>query len=67
SAVAARAWTALWIYFVAPVTGMIAAAAVYGRWPGAHQVLCANHHHDNHQRCIFRCGYPTAGRHVTHA
>ncbi|MGE0041132.1 MAG: MIP/aquaporin family protein [Vicinamibacterales bacterium] len=67
SAVAARAWTALWIYFVAPVTGMIAAAAVYGRWPGAHQVLCAKLHHDNHQRCIFRCGYPTAGRHVTHA
>ena len=58
SAVPAWHWTGLWVYFVAPVLGMLGAAEVYRRWPGRHRVLCAKLHHANHQRCIFRCDYP---------
>ena len=55
SAAHAHVWTALWVYFAAPVLGMLAAAQfhVATRRP----VLCAKLHHDNAQRCIFRCGY----------
>lgn len=60
SGVAAWYWTGLWLYFVAPVLGMLGAAEVYRRWPGPHRVLCAKLHHMNHQRCIFRCRYPIA-------
>jgi len=59
SAVPAWLWDGLWVYFVAPALGMTAAAEAYRRWPGTHRVLCAKLHHDNHQRCIFRCDYPT--------
>jgi len=58
SAVHAAQWTALWVYFTAPPLGMLAAAEVYVRLPGAREVWCAKLHHDNDKRCIFRCGYP---------
>jgi len=58
SAVHAGQWTALWVYFTAPPLGMLAAAEVYVRLPGARDVWCAKLHHDNDKRCIFRCGYP---------
>lgn len=58
SAVLAWLWTGLWIYFTAPVLGMLAAVELYHRVPGSHRVLCAKLHHDNHERCIFACGYP---------
>ena len=58
SAVPAWLWTGLWLYFVAPVLGMMGAVEAYRRWPGTQRVLCAKLHHDNHQRCIFRCTYP---------
>ena len=58
SAVPAAMWTSLWVYFVAPVLGMMGAVEVYRMWPGAQRVLCAKLHHDNDQRCIFRCSYP---------
>jgi aquaporin Z len=57
SALAARLWTALWIYFTAPPLGMLAAAELYRRQQGAHAVICAKLHHHNSRRCIFRCGY----------
>jgi aquaporin Z len=57
SAVLAWDWTALWIYFTAPPTGMLLAAEVYTRIRGRHAVACAKLHHRNNQRCIFRCGY----------
>lgn len=57
SAVIAGEWTALWIYFTAPLLGMLSAASLY-RWRrGLHRVFCAKLHHDNCQRCIFRCNY----------
>jgi aquaporin Z len=57
SAVHAREWTALWVYLAAPLLGMLAAARLYVATHGGHRVLCAKLHHDNAQRCIFRCGY----------
>ena len=59
SAVPARLWTALWIYFTAPPLGMLLAAEVYLRWKGRPKVICAKLHHQNNKRCIFRCGYKT--------
>jgi aquaporin Z len=57
SAFPAQHWTAIWVYFTAPPLGMLLAAEVYLRWQGRQAVHCAKLHHQNHQRCIFRCGY----------
>jgi len=59
SAVPARHWSDLWIYFTAPPIGMLSAAEVYLRIKGPAQVGCAKLHHQNSQRCIF-CGKPAA-------
>ncbi len=55
SAVPARYWADLWIYFTAPLIGMLLAAEVYVRRQGSRRVSCAKLHHDNAKRCIF-CG-----------
>jgi len=57
SAVCAQHWTALWIYFTAPLFGMFSAAEVYVRRRGSEGIACAKLHHDNDKRCIF-CGKP---------
>ena len=57
SAVYAHLWTALWVYLTAPLIGMLAAAQLYVTTQGMQRVLCAKLHHDNSQRCIFRCRY----------
>ena len=57
SAVHAHVWTALWVYFTAPLLGMLAAAQLYVATRGLDAVLCAKLHHENSQRCIFRCNY----------
>jgi aquaporin Z len=57
SAIPAQNWTALWVYFTAPLLGMLLAAEVYVRWKGRSAVRCAKLHHNNDKRCIFRCGY----------
>jgi aquaporin Z len=57
SAIAARHWTALWIYFTAPAIGMFAAAQLFKFQRGIHSVFCAKLHHHNGQRCIFRCNH----------
>lgn len=56
SAFPARLWSDLWIYFVAPVLGMQAAAAWYTYRRGLHAVACAKLQHPPDQRCIH-CGY----------
>ena len=67
SAVPANVWSALWVYFAAPILGMLLAAEAYRRLRGAQNVICAKLHHHNNARCIFRCGYregvarPSAG------
>jgi aquaporin Z len=57
SAWSAHLWTSLWIYFTAPPLGMLLAAELYLRVKGLRGVACAKLHHQNNQRCIFRCGY----------
>jgi aquaporin Z len=57
SAVWASRYTALWVYFVAPVAGMLLAAETYVRSGRSRVVHCAKYHHENDQRCIFRCRY----------
>lgn len=53
SALFARNWTALWLYFAAPPLGMLAAAELYLRTRGREAIFCAKLHHPNDQRCIF--------------
>jgi hypothetical protein len=55
SAVPALIWTGLWLYFAAPVLGMVLAGEVYLQIFG--RVYCAKLHHDNDKRCIFHHGY----------
>lgn len=54
SAWGANEWTALWVYFAAPLLGMLCAGQIYARCFGADRVLCAKLHHHNSERCIFR-------------
>jgi aquaporin Z len=57
SAIPARNWTDLWVYFTAPLLGMLSASELYVRLKGGKAVRCAKLHHHNNKRCIFRCGY----------
>lgn len=57
SALPAHTWTGAWIYFLAPPLGMLLAARIYCWIRGEGEVLCCKLHHDNDQRCIFRCRY----------
>jgi aquaporin Z len=57
SAAGAALWDSIWIYFTAPPIGMLLAAEAYRRSAGARRVHCAKLHHDNRERCIFRCDY----------
>jgi aquaporin Z len=58
SALPARTWNSLWIYFAAPTLGMMLASLAYQQAAGAHEVLCAKLVHTNGKRCIFvRCGF----------
>ena len=52
-AVYARYWHALWIYFVAPPLGMLAAGEVFLGVRESTGPRCAKLHHDNDKRCIF--------------
>jgi aquaporin Z len=57
SAFPAQIWTAWWVYFTAPLIGMLLAAEIYLRQHGFHQVFCAKLQHHNNKRCIFRCHF----------
>jgi aquaporin Z len=48
-------WTGVWVYFTAPLLGMLAAAEVYLWREGKSAVKCCKLHHQNDKRCIF-CG-----------
>ena len=58
SAVIACVWTAAWVYFTAPLLGMIGAAEIYLRVYGADRILCAKLHPDPKYPCPFRCNFP---------
>ena len=47
-------WHTLWIYFVAPTIGMLAAATVFLRARHGEPPYCAKLDHANNKRCIFR-------------
>lgn len=57
SAIPAQNWTAIWIYFTAPLLGMLFAAEIYVCLKSQAAVRCAKLHHHNRKRCIFNCGY----------
>jgi len=50
-------WSAIWIYFVGPLVGMLSAAELYVRMRGPNAVICAKLDHSGTARCLFRCGY----------
>jgi aquaporin Z len=58
SAVFADVWTALWLYFSAPLLGMFFSAEVYIRSQGRDRILCAKLHPDPAYECPFLCHYP---------
>ena len=57
SAFGAQVWMSLWIYFIAPPLGMLAAAETYQRMTAGRAIACAKLHHHNNSRCIFRCNF----------
>jgi aquaporin Z len=63
SAVFAGIWTAWWLYFVAPLTGMLASAEIYRFVYGAESILCAKLHPDPAYPCPFICRYPSHHHH----
>jgi aquaporin Z len=58
SAVFANVWTAIWLYFVAPVLGMMTSAEIYVRVYGIESILCAKLHPDPSYPCPFLCHFP---------
>jgi aquaporin Z len=58
SAVFANVWTAWWLYFIAPLLGMITSAEIYVLAFGADRILCAKLHPDPKYACPFLCHYP---------
>jgi aquaporin Z len=57
SAMFAWVWWGIWIYFVAPCLGMLAAAALYIRTFGPSRVYCAKVFHDLRSTCPFPCRF----------
>jgi aquaporin Z len=57
SALPAGIWNGLWIYFTAPLSGMLLAAQIYAFGKGVRSVHCAKFHHPADAPCIFRCNY----------
>src|SRR5215831_11754925 len=57
SAFGAQVWMSVWIYFIAPPLGMLAAAEIFTRGKTRRTAACAKLHHHNNQRCIFRCNF----------
>jgi aquaporin Z len=57
SALHAQEWTAIGVYFAAPLVGMLLASTLYRLRYGVTQVYCAKLHHHNNKRCIFRCRF----------
>jgi aquaporin Z len=59
SAAPGALWADIWLYFSAPVLGMLAAATAYCAWRGRSSVGCAKLLHPMHVRCIH-CGHEPA-------
>lgn len=57
SALPSGIWTAGWVYFIAPVIGMLLAGEAFRWFPHGGKSRCAKLNHHTARRCIFRCGY----------
>jgi aquaporin Z len=57
SALFAWVWRGIWIYFIAPVLGMLTAATIYVRIMGPNNVYCAKIFHDLRSTCPFPCRF----------
>jgi len=57
SALFAWIWKGVWIYFSAPLLGMLAAARIYIKTVGLNRVYCAKVFHDMKSPCPFRCQF----------
>ncbi len=55
SALFAHIWQGIWIYFIAPGFGMLAAATLYRKVAGAERIYCAKVFHDFQSNCPFNC------------
>jgi len=55
SAIPARTYRGLWVYFTAPPLAMLTAAAVYAALFGIDTVYCAKLNHNHDGPCIFNC------------
>lgn len=64
SAAPSGIWTAIWLYFAAPVLGMGLAALLYKAWMPGRPVACAKLNHDSDAPCPFRCHFKEHGIHV---
>jgi len=65
SAVPSGIWTSGWVYFAAPILGMLLAAQVYCVVSHPSHLACPKLHHGTTQRCIF-CGHPGQHSHRSH-
>ena len=59
SAVYAHLWTAGWVYFTAPLFGMLGAAEAYLRSYGSDRILCAKLNPDPNYPCPYCCHFPS--------
>ena len=50
-------WQSIWIYFAAPLIGMLTAAEIFVHTRGLCSVICAKLNHSGNGPCIFRCGH----------
>ena len=57
SALPSGIWTSCWIYFTAPILGMLLAAQLFVLLNNDSSSACPKLHHGSKQRCIF-CGHP---------
>ena len=67
SAAPSGVWDGLWIYFSAPLLGMLIAVDAYRLLTGRSGAICAKLNHITHRRCIFRnCGFKEHAIDVPH-
>jgi len=61
SALPSDDWRGIWIYFTAPIIGMLGAVDAYRLIVHESRVICAKLNHDTHRRCIFDCDFQKNG------
>ncbi|MCG8420686.1 MAG: aquaporin [Proteobacteria bacterium] len=56
SALPSGMWTAVWIYFVGPLVGMVLVGEIFRRITGKRQPSCAGMNRHCVDSCVFKCG-----------